>query len=314
MKVSLIISVFNEEQVLPLFWDELHKVIRSLGQHRFECVWVNDGSTDTSQTLISQICSDPGFYGDTQSIEFSRNYGHEAAMIAGVDYATGEVMICMDADLQHPPSSIPAMLDAFKEGVDIVTMTRSSRADSQGAKKGLSRWFYKMLNALSDFEFEKNASDFFLVSRRVADILKNNFRERNRFLRGYIQIIGFDKRSLTFDAEARAAGETKYSYSKLFSLANVAIFSFSRKPLYLAMFLAVVFILISIALVAYTLFMFFWGDEPPPGYTTVLVFTSVSFASLFFVLAILSLYVGRGVEEIKERPIYLLKNRKSTSE
>jgi polyisoprenyl-phosphate glycosyltransferase len=171
-----------------------------------------------------------------------------------------------------------------------------------------------MLNALSDFEFEKNASDFFLVSRRVADILKNNFRERNRFLRGYIQIIGFDKRSLTFDAEARAAGETKYSYSKLFSLANVAIFSFSRKPLYLAMFLAVVFILISIALVAYTLFMFFWGDEPPPGYTTVLVFTSVSFASLFFVLAILSLYVGRGVEEIKERPIYLLKNRKSTSE
>ncbi|NNE55289.1 MAG: hypothetical protein HKN32_04670 [Flavobacteriales bacterium] len=171
-----------------------------------------------------------------------------------------------------------------------------------------------MLNSLSDFRFEENASDFFLVSKRVAQILRENFRERNRFLRGYIQIIGFDKTTLTYQARKRPGGESKYTYANLFNLANIAIFSFSRKPLYIAMVMAVVFIIIAIVLTLYTIGVFVWGDEPPPGYTTTIAFLSVSFAILFFILAIQSLYLGRGMEEIKERPLYLVKSAQKKQE
>ena len=137
----------------------------------------------------------------------------------------------------------------------------------------------------------------------MAEILRTNFRERNRFLRGYVQTLGFDKTSLTYDAGARAAGESKYKWSGLFNLANIAIFSFSRKPLYAAMAMAVTFFLLTLAVGGYSLVVYFFGNKPPAGYTTLIVFLSLSFTMLFFVLAVLSMYIGRGVEEIQERPI-----------
>lgn len=309
-KISYIISVYNEEDVLPLFWEELSEQIGRFVQYEFEVIWVNDGSSDQSQKLIGEfsktdICS-------SQVIEFSRNFGHEAAMIAGVDHATGDAIICMDADLQHPPDATAELIREFENGTDIITMIRTSREDGSMVKKGLGKWFYKMLNQLSDFTFDENASDFFLVSARVADILRNNFRERNRFLRGYIQIIGFEKKTLEYHARKRPGGESKYTYSSLFNLANVAIFSFSRKPLYLAMIMAILFIVIAVVLTCYTLAVFIWGDEPPAGYTTIIAFLSISFAILFFILAVQSLYLGRGMEEIKERPLYIVKNAKKS--
>ena len=305
-KISYIISVYNEEDVLRQFWEELSEQIQRFVQYDFEVVWVNDGSVDNSQALIAEfaetkICS-------SQVIEFSRNFGHEAAMIAGVDHATGDALICMDSDLQHPPDVTPDMIREFESGTEIITMIRTARDDGGAMKKGMGKWFYKMLNQLSDFTFDENASDFFLISARVADILRNNFRERNRFLRGYIQIIGFQKKTLEYHARKRQGGESKYSYSSLFNLANIAIFSFSRKPLYLAMVMAVLFIVIALILTAYTLGVIIWGDEPPEGYTTTIAFLAISFAILFFILAVQSLYLGRGMEEIKERPLYIVKN------
>lgn len=305
-KISYVISVFNEEDVLRLFWEELSEQIQRFVQYDFEVVWVNDGSSDSSQRLIeefleSKICA-------SQVVEFSRNFGHEAAMIAGVDHATGDAIICMDSDLQHPPSATLDMIQEFESGTEIITMVRTARDDGGMMKRGMSKWFYKLLNQLSDFTFDENASDYFLISARVADILRNNFRERNRFLRGYIQIIGFQKKTLEYHARKRPAGVSKYTYSNLFNLANVAIFSFSRKPLYLAMVMAVLFILIAAVLTIYTIGVFIWGEEPPAGYTTTIAFLSVSFAILFFILAVQSLYLGRGMEEIKERPLYIVKN------
>ena len=311
MKVSLVVSVFNEEDVLPLFWQAVQEVVRTWEGTEVEMVWVNDGSHDQSQTFIRSLLDAPSPERMShQALEFSRNFGHEAAMIAGIDHATGDAVVCLDSDLQHPPMMLPDMVKAFAEGFDIVTMTRTSRADKKHTQRA-SSWFYRLLNTLSDFHFEENASDFFLISARVAEILRTSFRERNRFLRGYVQTLGFDKTSLTYDAGARAAGESKYKWAGLFNLANIAIFSFSRKPLYAAMAMAVTFFLMTVGVAGYSLVVYFFGDKPPAGYTTLIVFLSLSFTMLFFVLAVLSMYIGRGVEEIQERPIYLIKERRS---
>jgi polyisoprenyl-phosphate glycosyltransferase len=311
MKVSLVVSVFNEEEVLPLFWQAVQEVVRTWEGTEVEMVWVNDGSHDESQTFIRSLLDAPSQDRIShQALEFSRNFGHEAAMIAGIDHASGDAIVCLDSDLQHPPAALPDMVKAFDDGFDIVTMTRASRADKKNTQRA-SSWFYRLLNTLSDFHFEENASDFFLISARVAEILRTNFRERNRFLRGYVQTLGFDKTSLAYDAGARAAGESKYKWAGLLNLANIAIFSFSRKPLYAAMAMAVTFFLLTLGVGGYSLVVYFFGDKPPAGYTTLIVFLSLSFTMLFFVLAVLSMYIGRGVEEIQERPIYLIKERRS---
>lgn len=313
MKVSLIVSVFNEEDVLPLFWNEVQQTAASMQGTLLEVIWVNDGSTDESEAFIQSIVETTDEHGQIshQSIEFSRNFGHEAAMIAGIDHATGDVMVCLDSDLQHPPRCVPDMIQAFQDGNDIVTMIRESRADKRSAQRA-SAWFYRLLNGLSDFTFEQNASDFFLISARVANILRTNFRERNRFLRGYVQTLGFDKTALSYHAEARAAGESKYRWSGLFNLATIAIFSFSRKPLYLAMAMSMLFFVATLGIAGYSLWIYFFGETPPEGYTTIVVFLSLSFTLLFFVLGVLSMYIGRGIEEIQERPIYLIKTRKTS--
>jgi glycosyltransferase involved in cell wall biosynthesis len=311
-KVSIIVSVFNEEQVLPLFWEELSSHIAQLGDKSFEIIWVNDGSSDSSQMVLDGFAKTEKVH--FVHLEFSKNFGHEAAMIAGIDHASGDLIICMDSDLQHPPSKIPEMLAEYERGSDIVTMSRMHRDDNGFLKNAFSKLFYKLMNGLSDYKFEAGASDFFLISERVADVLRSNFRERNRFLRGYIQIVGFNRSTLEFDAGKRAAGESKYSYSKLASLANIAIFSFSRKPLYLALVVAVAFMVLTSVVAVYSLIVYFFGDRPYSGYTTIVVFISVCFTILYFLLAILSIYIGKGIEEIKERPIYLLKNAKGVEQ
>lgn len=310
-KISIIVSVFNEEEVLPLFWKELSRQLLTMDAGAFEIIWVNDGSDDTSQKVLDELEKGPKV--EFVHLEFSKNFGHEAAMIAGIDHASGDLLVCMDSDLQHPPSKIQEMVDAFQQGADIVTMSRKTRDDNGFLKNAFSKIFYKLINRLSDYKFESGASDFFLISARVAEILRFNFRERNRFLRGYIQIIGFNRTTLEFDAIMRQAGESKYSYLKLASLANVALFSFTRKPLYLALVVAVAFMVLTSIVTIYTLIVYFFGDRPSSGYTTIVVFLSVCFTILYFLLAILSIYIGKSIDEIKERPIYLLKNVKGVS-
>jgi dolichol-phosphate mannosyltransferase len=309
LKISLVISVYNEEDVLPIFWEELVEHMERMREHTFEVIWVNDGSSDSSQSLINKIeKEDQSERRSHISIEFSRNFGHEAAMTAGINDSTGDAVICLDADLQHPPSKIPEMIQSFSEGNDIVIMSRKSREDHGVFKRGLSRWFYRLLNNLSDFKFEENASDFFLISKRVAEFLEWNYNERNRFIRGFIQTIGFNRKTLEFDAPKRQGGESKYSFRTLLSLANIAIFSFSKKPLYLALLIALIFIFLTGIVAIFSLGVYFFGEKPPPGYTTLIIFLSVCFTIQYLLIGILSIYIGKSIEEIKERPIYIVKN------
>ncbi|MDR0811998.1 MAG: glycosyltransferase family 2 protein [Paludibacter sp.] len=295
MKISIIISVFNEESVLPLFYKEITAVLNT---RDYELIFVNDGSTDGSQSILDKFSADNK---RVKTILFSRNFGHEAAMIAGIDLANGDAVICMDADLQHPPAAIEQMLECFQnQKADVIMMIRDN------AKKSVfSSLFYKLLNTVSEYRFEPNASDFFLISRVVAELLRNNYRERVRFLRGFIQIIGFRKISLTYTANARSAGKSKYSTDKLISLSVTAIATLSKMPLKISIYAGVLSGAFSVLLTIYSIVMKII-QQPISGYTTIVVFLGVMFSILFLILGVLGQYIGFLFDEQKARPIYII--------
>ncbi len=306
--LSIVVSIFNEEGGLNFFWKELKEALQKLPEINTEVIFVNDGSTDQSAQIIERIVNDVSNATiEFSSITFSKNFGHEAAMIAGVDCATKDALICMDADLQHPPQKIIEMVKTMDSGFDIITMIREKRNDNGAGKNFGSKLFYKLLNSLSDHNFDQNASDYFMISRRIVDILKDNFRERNRFLRGYIQTVGFPKTSLSFVAPSRENGTSNYSFIKLVKLGFNALFSFSNKPLQVSLVVSLIFALFTTSFMLFTLWVYFFGDKPPSGYTSIMIFMSTCFTILFLLIGILSLYFGKSLEEVRQRPIYLIK-------
>ena len=309
--VSLVISLYNEEAGAYNFWTDLRSALSPLTDFQFEIIWVNDGSTDNTQRVIERIISeDCPPHLSHQPIEFSRNFGHEAAIIAGIDHSTGDAVICMDSDGQHPPMHIQHMVRAFQDGSDIVLMERVSREDNGLIKNMMSSAFYRCINLLSAIRFENNATDFFLISSEVAEVLRSNYRERNRFIRGFIQSVGFKSTKIPFEAPARQFGASNYSFIKLVKLAVNAIFTFSSVPLRISIFFSVAFIALTTLLGGYSLYMYWFGTTPPSGYTTIVLFLSFSFSLLFFTLAILSAYFEKMIQETRSRPVYIIKKRK----
>ncbi len=303
-KISVVVSVYNEEDVVVSFWSELSRVIKQQNKlgFGFEVIFVNDGSSDKTPDLLNGIAS------GTQAakvIHFSRNFGHEAAMLAGIEHAAGDAVICMDSDLQHPPSEIPLMTERFTEGSEIVTMTRDHRSGGGWMRKLGSTVFYRAINLLSKGDFEPMASDFFLISKRVAGLIVNNYREKTRFLRGLVQSVGFKKSSLTYIAPRREAGKSKYSFFRLFLLSLSAIATFSHMPLRLGLGLGVLFGGFSMAVGIYSIIMKFAG-QPFSGYTTIVLLMSFGFAMLFIVIGIIGEYIGYIFTEVKNRPVYII--------
>lgn len=297
MKISIIVSVYNEEQGLNSFYQSLKKVLEKQN-YVYEIIFVNDGSLDLSQNLIDRFATENL---KVKSILFSKNFGHEAAMIAGIDYATGDMIICMDSDLQHPPAMIPAMYNRFVVGdVDIINMVRKEHRQNF-----TSKLFYKILNLISPYDFESNASDFFVISERIANILRQDYRERVRFLRGFIQIIGFKKTTLNFIAPERKEGQSKYSFSKLFALSVTAVATLSKLPLKIGIYLGMISGTFSIILAIYSIVMKII-ERPVSGYTTIVVFLGIMFSIQFVILGVMGEYIGFLFDEQKKRPIYIV--------
>jgi len=310
-KISIVLSLYNEaDGVLP-FWELLREELKFMPEFEFELFWINDGSIDQTQELIDdfvQKSTDENIF--HKRIQFSRNFGHESAMIAGIDNATGEAVICMDSDGQHPPKLLKFLISNYIDGSDIVLTERIKREDNGVVKKGLSKLFYKLINSLSTVHFQENSTDFFLISNKVSKLLKSNFRDQTRFIRGFVQSIGFRKKTIKFKAPPRLYGETSYSYWSLFKLAVNAIFSFSNKPLRISIGLSFLFILFTIVLGGYTLFKFYSDNRAPSGYTTIIIFLSGSFSVLFISLSVISLYFEKLIKEVRKRPIYIIKDKK----
>lgn len=303
MDLSVVVSIYNEEQVLPLFYKNITANLRDL-EISYELIMVNDGSRDSSREILRSLA-------DTDEhikvISFSRNYGHEAAMIAGIDHSKGDIIICMDADLQHPPSIISQMVEKQREGYDIITMVRTDNPDNSWIKKTTSRAFYTILNRLSGQKFDINASDFFLINKPVADILRKEFREQYRFLRGFIQLIGFKRTHMDYKAGARAAGSSKYSLKHLFKYSFEVMLTFSNLPLKLGLITGVIVGMFGAFIGIWEIIMRFKGLTPP-GYATIVVLMSFLFAILFFIVGIIGEYIAVLFKEVKGRPIYIVEN------
>lgn len=299
--LNVVVSVYNEEEALPHFYKELYNELEQLSIS-YQIIFVNDGSHDNSHSILKAYALENS---RVKVINFSRNFGHEAAMLAGLDYSNAEAIVFMDSDLQHPPACLKEMYETHKTGADIITMIRKSRKDGGVQKNLMSTLFYSLLNKISKIKIEPNASDFFLISNRVAQVLKTNYRERTRFLRGLIQIIGFNKSRLEFVAPERIAGESKYSFMQLVVFSFSAISVLSKAPLRIGIYTGLVFAFFSIVVGLYSIVMRFQG-HPFSGYTTIVVLLSIMFSILFFVLGIIGDYIGLLFDEAKRRPHYLV--------
>ncbi|MFW6326681.1 MAG: glycosyltransferase [Bacteroidota bacterium] len=300
--IVIVISVLNEEGTIMNLWEQLQFAIQGFERYSFEFIFVNDGSTDKSESIIKSLVESNT---NVVYLGFSRNYGHEAAMLAGIDHTNADAVICMDADLQHPPDLIPKIISEYEKGFDIIRMIRENREDGGLYKKVTSAVFYSLLNKISPIKFEKNASDFFLISKKICNILKGNFRERTRFIRGILQFIGFKQTTLSFNSPSRNSGKTKYSFYKLLVLSFDAIVSFSKLPLHLGLIIGILFALFSFGVGIYSLIMKLTG-ETPAGYTTLVVLISMGFAIQFFLIGIIGVYIGYNFNESKQRPIYII--------
>ncbi len=302
--LSVVVSVYNEERALPLFYETAKPVLDRLAWD-YELLFVNDGSQDGSLSILRKLAEENP---KVKVISFSRNFGHEAAMIAGIDHAIGDGIVCMDADLQHPPECLPEIAAKLDEGCGVISMVRTRNKSAGLIKNITSAGFYAVINALSDVKFEANASDFFAISRPAAEVLKGNYREKVRFLRGYVQNIGFRKTTIEYEAQDRVAGESKYSIRKLFAFSINTIMCFSNLPLKLGIYAGIFAGLMGVAVMVYTLFT---RQGAPSGYATIVILNCFMFAILFLIVGIIGEYISILFNELKDRPIYIVEETRN---
>lgn len=299
--LSVIVSVFNEENVLQIFYDAVKPCLDGLGES-YELVFVNDGSTDNSKEILKGFAHNDH---KVRVISFSRNFGHEAAMLAGIDNSNGDFIICMDSDLQHPVDCIPEILEKLKCGNDVISMVRTKNHAAGAIKNVSSKAFYSIINKMGNTHLEKNASDFYGISARVADVLRSDYRERVRFIRGYIQNIGFKKDRIEYEAGDRAGGRSKYSFGKLLRFSMDTIVCFSDAPLKFGIYAGIFAIIIGIIMTIYTIIT--WVREGAPnGYATIVVLMCFMFGVLFLLVGIIGMYISVIFREMKRRPIYII--------
>ena len=306
-KLSVVVSVYNEEKALREFYKETNKILEQIRKSGWEheLIFVNDGSSDNSLSILEELAKEDH---DVKLISFSRNFGHEAAMIAGIDHSTGDGIICMDADLQHPPECIPKIIEKFDAGYEVINMVRTKNESAGLIKNITSSGFYWLINHISDVHFEPNASDFFAISRHVAQVLKDHYREKVRFLRGYVQNVGFKKTNIEYEARARVAGESKYSIKKLFIFSINTILCFSNMPLKLGIYAGVFSAALGVLVMVYTLCT---RQGAPSGYATIVVLLCFMFAMMFLLIGIIGEYIAILFTELKDRPVYIVEKTKN---
>ena len=300
--VTILVPAYNEQDVLNMLYDRLKNIMDNLTNYDFEVLLVNDGSKDDTLKIMknlravdSRICY----------LNLSRNYGKETAMIAGLDYAKGDCVIFMDADLQDPPELIPDMLKFWEEGYDDVYAKRKSRKGESVLKKLTSKIYYKVLQSVTNIEIQKDTGDFRLLDRRCVEALKS-IRESQRYTKGLFSWIGYNKKEILFDRDPRAAGNTKWNYGKLINLSIDGLTSFTTAPLRLS---AIIGILVSFAGFIYMLAIIFktiFNGIDVPGYSsTMVVILFLGGIQLIF-LGVIGEYLGRTFNESKGRPIYFV--------
>lgn len=302
-KVSILIPFYNEQEVLPSLFERLQSLIDSNDNYQWEVMLINDGSTDNSLCLVKQMrLRDKRF----RYIDLSRNFGKETAMLAGFDNVTGDCMVIMDADLQHPPEVIPQMLKLWEEGYDDIYGKRNNRGKEPWLRRKLSLLYYKLLQKTTNVSILQNVGDFRLLDRICIDALCS-MRESQRYTKGMFQWIGFKKKEFTFDQDDRVAGNTKWSYIKLLNLAIEGITSYTTSPLKIA---TVMGLIVSFCAFIYMLFVLIKAiavGDPVAGYPTIMVVMLFLGGVQLLSLGIIGEYIGRIFNETKNRPAYFVR-------
>lgn len=302
-KISIIIPAYNEEEVAQECYNRLEEVLNKLNNYENEIIFINDGSKDKTLEILTELANQNE---NVKIVSFSRNFGHQAAVTAGLKYVTGDVILIIDADLQDPPELLPEMLKLWEEGNEVIYGERKTREGESRFKLFTAKMFYNTLNALSDVEIPKNTGDFRLVDRKVVDTI-NSLPEHNKFLRGLFSWVGYRQYAFKYERKERFAGKTKYSLKKMLKLAADGIIGFSTKPLKILGGLGFISIIISFIILIYSLlsFAFEWNNLEA-GWTSIMV--SITFFAGVQLLSIwvLSEYIGRIYDETKNRPQYIV--------
>lgn len=302
--ISIVISAYNEESNIPKLIENIWSNVAN--KFEYELIFVNDGSVDKTEEIISSYCQKDN---RIKLLNFTKNYGHEIAMSAGMDIAGGDAVIFMDADLQHPPSLLPELINQWEEGRKIVLTKRIYNEEKSFYYKISSSLYYKILNYLSEFEMQSNTPDFRLIDRYYIDMLKK-FGENSRLFRGLLYIIDAknDTATIEFIAPKRYSGESKYNFGKLVNLAFDSILAFSIKPLRIALLFSIILLSLSIFLALYYLMDWFLFGNDAPGFMTLLLTIIILGSANLFVLSVIGEYIGRIHIESKNRPLYTVKS------
>ena len=303
-KVSVIVPMYYEEEVAEECYKRLKKVLEGLSEkYLYEIIFINDGSKDKTLNILENIAQDNK---NVKVISFSRNFGHQCAVTAGLKYITGDAIVIIDADLQDPPELIPEMLKLWEDGNEVIYGKRKSREGESKFKLLTASMFYKTLNALSDVEIPKDTGDFRLVDRKVVDVI-NSLPEHNKFLRGLFSWVGFKQTPFEYERKERFAGKTKYPLKKMLKLAQDGIFSFSTKPLRIVGTMGIISIAISIIILIYAIlsYIFNWNNLTA-GWTSLMVTMTFLSGMILISLWMIGEYIGRIYDETKRRPQYII--------
>lgn len=299
-KYSFIIPFYNEEENILILYKRLCAVISDL-DGASELLFVNDGSTDTSINYIRTLQKQDK---RVLFISLARNFGHQIAVTAGLNYTLGQAVIILDADLQDPPELVPVMVEKWKEGNQVIYAERTYRRAEKASKRFTAFMFYRVLKHLAEVPIPADTGDFCLLDRKIVDIL-NCMPESNRYIRGLRAWVGFNQVAVKYERDSRFAGKAKYTNSKSFSLAMNGIFSFSKLPLRVSTYLGLFSAVISIVMAFFVLFWrIFQPHSPVNGYATILIVVFFIGAIQLICVGILGEYIGRIYEEVKRRPLY----------
>ena len=298
---SVVVPMYNEEEVISVTCNRLREAMDGAGV-RYEILLVNDGSRDKTAEIAASVCrEDPRF----SMIVFSRNFGHQVAISAGMDYARGDAIVVIDADLQDPPEVIPLMLEKWREGYEVVYGKRISRKGESAFKKLTSRVFYRFLKGITEVDIPVDVGDFRLIDRKVRDALAL-VNERNRYIRGLISWLGFKSAGVDFVREKRYAGETKYPMRKMLRFAADAIASFSYKPLKLASYVGTVISIFSFIYLLAVIWQRIFTDSTITGWASSIAVSLFFNGVILIILGIVGEYIGRIYDEVKGRPLYIV--------
>ncbi|MGG3195878.1 MULTISPECIES: glycosyltransferase family 2 protein [Priestia] len=304
IKYSIVVPVYNEEEVIHETYRRLTEVMRST-KEAYELLFVNDGSRDRTAEIIKAYSEqDPAVV----LLDFARNFGHQIAITAGMDHARGEAVVVIDADLQDPPELILEMIEKWKQGFDVVYAKRTKRKGETYFKKQTAAMFYRFLRAMTDIDIPLDTGDFRLLDRKVCNQM-NSIQEKNRFVRGLVSWVGFKQIAVEYERDERLAGESKYPLKKMLKLSMDGITSFSYKPLKLASYAGVTLSGIGFIYLLVVLYLKLFTDSTITGWSSLIVIQLFFSGIILIILGMIGEYIGRIYDETKNRPLYIVREK-----